>query len=320
MPLKRRHFLQTAAKTQGQFQNGFAMQSYQPGVDQYRCCPHNYGMGWPYFTEELWLGTPDGGRATAMYAASKVRATVGTKVGTKVRARGGSKADGTTVTFTEDTDYPFGDTVTLTRSTPEPVRFPLHLRIPGWRRGHGLTVNGETLSAQDGPAFVRLDRTSADGDVVRLRLPQRTNLRTWTANRDAVSVHLGPLTYSLRIGEDYVRYGGTDAFPGYAVHATGPWNYGLTTGTSPTLARDEGPLSGNPFTHATTPVHGTGGQGLDPGASLPSRAQQAQRQSPGRRGDVDGQQRPGGAVRRQRHRRPPLEVPLMEPPPSLLGV
>lgn len=50
--------LDNTAKTQGQFQNGFAMQSYQAGVDQYRCCPHNYGMGWTYFTEELWLATP----------------------------------------------------------------------------------------------------------------------------------------------------------------------------------------------------------------------------------------------------------------------
>src|SRR5262249_17324935 len=31
--------LDNAAKTQAQFQNGFAMQSYRPGVDQYRCCP-----------------------------------------------------------------------------------------------------------------------------------------------------------------------------------------------------------------------------------------------------------------------------------------
>ncbi len=62
--------LDNTPKTQGQFQNGFAMQAYMPGVDQYRCCPHNYGMGWPYFTEELWLATPDNGLAAAMYAPS----------------------------------------------------------------------------------------------------------------------------------------------------------------------------------------------------------------------------------------------------------
>ena len=67
------------------------MQAYLPGVDQYRCCPHNYGMGWPYFVEELWLATPDGGLAAAMYAPCEVTAKV---------------ADGTEVTLAEETGYP----------------------------------------------------------------------------------------------------------------------------------------------------------------------------------------------------------------------
>ena len=37
----------TWSSPQLQFDNGFAMQAYLPGVDQYRCCPHNYGQGWP---------------------------------------------------------------------------------------------------------------------------------------------------------------------------------------------------------------------------------------------------------------------------------
>ncbi len=54
-------------KSQLQFDNGFAMQAYLPGVDQYRCCPHNYGQGWPYYVEEMWLATPDGGLAASLY-------------------------------------------------------------------------------------------------------------------------------------------------------------------------------------------------------------------------------------------------------------
>ncbi|MFF6996881.1 beta-L-arabinofuranosidase domain-containing protein [Streptomyces sp. NPDC008313] len=231
--------LDNARKTQGQFQNGFAMQSYQPGVDQYRCCPHNYGMGWPYFTEELWLATPDQGLAAAMYSPCRVTARV---------------AGGTTVTVTEDTDYPFDETVTLTVSTPRPVAFPLHLRIPGWCTGPELRVDGRAVAAKDGPAFVRVDRTWADGDKVTLRLPQRTTLRTWHGNHDAVSVDHGPLTYALKIGEEYVRYAGDDTFPEYEVHATTPWNYGLVPGASPVFRRWRGRMDGNPFTHEGTPV------------------------------------------------------------------
>jgi hypothetical protein len=60
-------------------------------------------MGWPYFTEELWLATPDNGLAASMYAASSVTAKVG---------------NGTSVTITEDTTYPFSEQITFTVRTP----------------------------------------------------------------------------------------------------------------------------------------------------------------------------------------------------------
>ncbi|MGV9574289.1 RICIN domain-containing protein, partial [Streptomyces nigra] len=231
--------LDDRAKTQGQFQNGFAMQAFQAGVDQYRCCPHNYGMGWPYFTEELWLGTPDGGLAAALYAPSSVRTQV---------------AGGTTVTVTETTDYPFGDTVTLTVSTPRPVRFPLLLRVPGWCRDPELRVNGSAFAASDGPSWARVERTWRDGDTIRVRFPQQARLRSRPGQHGAVSVERGPLAYSLAIGEEYERIGGTDTFPAYAVHATTPWNYGLVPDTPLTVSRSASRVPGQPFTPQAAPV------------------------------------------------------------------
>ncbi|WP_086872434.1 beta-L-arabinofuranosidase domain-containing protein, partial [Streptomyces viridochromogenes] len=231
--------LDDRGKTQGQFQNGFAMQAFQAGVDQYRCCPHNYGMGWPYFTEELWLGTPDGGLAAAMYAPSSVRTQV---------------AGGTTVTVAEATDYPFGDTVTFTVSTPRPVRFPLVLRVPGWCDGPELRVNGAVFAASDGPSWARVERTWRDGDTVRVRFHQQARLRTWEGQHGAVSVERGPLTYSLAIGERYERVGGTDTFPAHAVHATTPWNYGLVPDTPLTVSRTGSGVPAQPFTPQATPL------------------------------------------------------------------
>ncbi|MFE6887566.1 RICIN domain-containing protein [Streptomyces sp. NPDC057694] len=230
--------LDNSRKTDGQFQNGFAMQSFQPGIDQYRCCPHNYGMGWPYFTEELWLATPDGGLAAALYAPSEVKTRVG----------------GATVTVREETDYPFDETVTLTLSVDKSVEFPLRLRVPGWCDKPRLAVNGRTVKAGSGPSFAEIRRTWKDGDRVTLRLPQRTTLRTWSGNHDSVSVDHGPLTYSLKIAEKYVRTGGSDTFPEYDVHAASAWNYGLVPGSSPELRRRPGPLPANPFTLDGTPL------------------------------------------------------------------
>ncbi|MFC9123328.1 RICIN domain-containing protein [Streptomyces sp. NPDC057067] len=232
--------LDDVPKRDRQFQNGFAMQAYLPGVDQYRCCPHNYGMGWPYFVEELWLATPDGGLAAAMYAACEVTAKV---------------ADGTEVTFTEETDYPFTDTVTLSLRAPKQLRFPLVLRVPAWCTEPDIRVNGQRVTAPAGPAFTRVERTWSDGDKVTLRFPQRTTVRTWADNQGSVSVDHGPLTYSLRIDESYERIGGTEQFPEYAVHATSAWNYGLVLdGARPPVPARRRAAGANPFTLEGTPL------------------------------------------------------------------
>src|SRR5262245_13271834 len=83
------------------FENSGTMVSYSPW-EVYRCCQHNVSHGWPYYAEELWLGTDDNGLAASLYAASEVTAKVG---------------NGTEVTVTEETDYPFSDTIRLRLNT-----------------------------------------------------------------------------------------------------------------------------------------------------------------------------------------------------------
>ncbi|GAA4445213.1 RICIN domain-containing protein [Phytohabitans houttuyneae] len=229
--------LDNVTKSQGQYSNAFAMQSYRAGVDQYRCCPHNYGMGWPYYVEEMWLGTPDGGLCAALLGPSTVTARVGT---------------GVPVTVTEETGYPFGDTVTFRLRTPAAVGFPFSARIPGWCIDPELRINGAVVSAGPGPRYVRVHRTWRDGDTITLRLPMRPVVRTWPRQHNAVSVHYGALAFSLRITESWSRTGGTDQFPEYDVHAGSPWNYGLVPGAAITVAT--GGSLADPFTVANAPV------------------------------------------------------------------
>ncbi|MEV5703797.1 beta-L-arabinofuranosidase domain-containing protein [Actinoallomurus sp. NPDC052274] len=230
--------LDNVAKTHGQFDNDFAMQAYMPGVHDYRCCPHNYGMGWPYYAEELWLATYDAGLCASMYAASEVTAKVG--------------GDGTTVTVTEETGYPFEESVTLRISTPRPVEFPLYLRVPRWCEQPALRVNGSPVPLRAAPpCYVVVTRTWRQGDRVELRLPMRATTRTWEKNHGAVSVEYGPLTFSLAIEENWRRFAGTTAWPEYEVTAGSPWNYGLD-GRSFSLRRR--PTRGNPFTRRGAPL------------------------------------------------------------------
>ena len=72
-----------------------------------------------------------------------------------------------------------------------------------------------------------IQRTWNDGDEVVLTLPMEVRVKRWEQNHNFASVHRGPLTYSLKIGEQYVRHGGNDEWPDWEIHPTTPWNYGL---------------------------------------------------------------------------------------------
>ena len=192
--------------------NEKAMVSFSAGTE-YHCCQHNHGQGWPYYTEHLWMATHNNGLAAIFYSPSTVEATVG---------------NGTRIKITEKTDYPFGETVDLTISTPHAVQFPLLLRIPRWCRTATVRINGKLQSHVPSPAsYVVIERTWKDGDDVSLELPMEISLSVWDKNKNSVSVNRGPLTYSLRIGEKWVFSDRSDPWPKSEVFPTTPWNYGL---------------------------------------------------------------------------------------------
>ena len=69
----------------------------------------------------------------------------------------------------------------------------------------------------------------------------------------------GPLTFSLKIGEKWTRYGGTDAWPEWEVLPTSAWNYGLVLNErdpagSFGVVKKRGALAANPFTSDAVPV------------------------------------------------------------------
>lgn len=225
-------------------QNRGNMFAYSP-FECFRCCQHNVSHGWPYYAEELWLATHDCGLCASLYAACEVTARVG---------------DGAEVRIVEDTEYPFGDSILFRVDASRPVRFPLYLRVPRWCAAAEVQVNGEAQAVQAGPlSYVVLTREWKAGDAVRLRLPMSVAVRTWERNHNAVSVDYGPLTFSLKIGEDWRRYGAREDWPEWEVLPTTPWNYGLELdpqdpARSFEVVRRAGPLPAQPFTPETVPL------------------------------------------------------------------
>ncbi|TWT79781.1 hypothetical protein CA13_11880 [Planctomycetes bacterium CA13] len=193
-----------------------------------RCCQHNHSHGWPYFAKHLWMATPDNGVCASMYSAGEVNVKV---------------AEGVPVRFTETTKYPFEDTIVFEFHSEQSTTFPLYLRVPSWCKDAHLTINGkqEETSASRG-RYLRVNRQWNDGDTVTLQLPMSVSLRTWKRNHDSVSVDYGPLTFSLKIGEQYVKKSSvetaigdshwqagvdTSQWPSFEIHPTTSWNYGL---------------------------------------------------------------------------------------------
>ena len=85
-------------------------------------------------------------------------------------------------------------------------------------------------------------------------------LRYWIRNANSVCVDRGPLTYSLKIGEKYVRHGGTDAWPAHEVYPTTAWNYGLVIDAAKPLAKQfevqtkDWPQDNQPFAAEAAPI------------------------------------------------------------------
>lgn len=203
------------------------------------CCCFNFQMGWPKFVQSLWMATDTKGLAAVAYGPSEVNAKV---------------ANGVNVKFTEDTNYPFDEGITLTLSSSQPAAFPLKLRIPGWCSNAVVKVNGVVQNGVTSDTFYTIERTWSNGDVVTLNFPMSVRTSTWVNN--SVGIERGPLVYSLKIGENWTARN-SRTYPDWNVTPTTSWNYGLVVDRNNpeaniNVVKDAMPYQ--PFSQGSTPV------------------------------------------------------------------
>ena len=245
--------------------------NHHPGIDNSgpflmmnpfssRCCQHNHSQGWPYYAENLWMATPDNGVASTLYAASSLQVKVG---------------KGQEVFIEEETNYPFEESVRFRIKTTQSVQFPLYLRIPSWCANASLKINGKQKSVRGiSSKFLRIETNWKNGDLIELQLPMKLKLIRWKENKSSVSVNYGPLTFSLKIGEEYVRKSSTETaigdskwqsgadaanWPSFEIHPTTSWNYGLLLSDKKfsdqfEIIRKPWPKDNFPFTLESVPL------------------------------------------------------------------
>jgi len=107
---------------------------------------------------------------TADYGVSSyLRAPDGIYVNLYVPSRVRSKE----YTILQETNYPAGNGITLTLTSPPSHDFTVHLRIPAWAgKGTTVSVNGNRVRVEVAPGFFPVRRTWKTGDKIELEIDQ----------------------------------------------------------------------------------------------------------------------------------------------------
>ena len=224
------------------------VKSFEIMTPNNRCCGHNAGMGWPYYTENLWQKTHDGGLAAYIYA--------GCEVDTEINGSG--------FALSTITDYPFRGTVTVRVRQNDCGGTPLYFRLPGWAKSAVISVNGERQYESDtAGGFIRLTADWKPEDIISLEFGMATELHRYESS-GGCSVDRGPLTYSLKLPEIWEIVADEDAggyrhpnphiFENYSVRTDAPWNYALCAGLPIELAYEAENIAAQPFSVKNAPI------------------------------------------------------------------
>jgi uncharacterized protein len=209
------------------------------------CCTANFNQGWPKFAASLFLLSGEqnsdehDGLVAAAYAPCQVVAPI----------------RNTLVEITEQTDYPFRGNVKLTISPASSITFPLHLRIPAWASGTGITVNGKAEPQPQPGTFARIERKWNADDRVEINFPMQPRATRWF--NDSVAVERGPLVFSYGIGESWVKLRNRGMTADWQVYPTTQWNYALQLdpqSPAESIKVSESALGDVPFARNTAPV------------------------------------------------------------------
>ncbi len=170
-----------------------------------RCCMAALNRLLPLQIQSLWMAREDG-IAAVLYGPCTV----------ETELPGAGK-----VHVTEETAYPFEETIRLSVRTEKPAGFPLYLRIPTWCHAPRVTVNGTHMTPATRDGFMKIARVWQTGDKIELVFPQQIRLAEGVdasaADAPYAAVTLGPLVMALNLE-------GTDE----NTHRAGaPWQFAL---------------------------------------------------------------------------------------------
>lgn len=181
---------------------------YKPTHDPL-CCTANITRMIPNYVLHSWMATPDNGVAAMLYGPSKVSINV---------------ANNVEVIIVEKTDYPFDENIFLNIKSPNPVKFPLYLRIPKWCKNPIVSIDNKRVNISiNKKGFMVINRSWNVETTVKIKFDMqpkcitgktksngaRSSLnlsKTLIAGLPYVFVERGPLLYTLKIENENTKF------------------------------------------------------------------------------------------------------------------
>ena len=203
------------------------------------CCAGNVHRFMPNYCARMWMKK---GRTVAAVLYGPSTVTLG---------KGKMKT-----VITEDTAYPFEDTIRFSFENALPHRISFAVRIPGWCDSPKISVNGSYIDCAVKNGFAVIDRVFENKDRVTVVLPAGLSVRKWGKN--GLYVERGPLVFSLgmkgrrEIDESEEGRSVSPDFPAYNIYPDRPFNYALIEDQTPQLHRISG--GKDPFTMEHCPL------------------------------------------------------------------
>ena len=171
------------------------------------CCPPNLVRFFAVMPGYIYAQDPRGAVYVNLYVSSEAKFAIGDRE----------------LALSVTSEMPWGGKTTITTQSPQPVRSPLKLRVPGWARNRvapgGLysyatpstdavtvSLNGKRVDAVvDRLGYVTLDREWRSGDRVELDFPLAVRRVTATEKvretRGRVAIERGPIVYCVEAPE-----------------------------------------------------------------------------------------------------------------------
>ncbi|MCD7931133.1 MAG: glycoside hydrolase family 127 protein [Tannerellaceae bacterium] len=104
-----------------------------------------------------------------------------------------------------DTDFPVGESVTITVNPDKAKELTLKLRYPEWvKQGEGkLTVNGQSVEIKEQPgSYITLMRRWKKGDRIELTLPRHLTVHRLPDQSDYIAIMDGPYVLAAKTSGD----------------------------------------------------------------------------------------------------------------------